>query len=118
MIKFKINNHDWDIRLVEYEGDDAVSVCGHCDYIRNIIYININMRPAQRKSTIIHELSHAFRWSYGFELDVEHSKISNAEIEEIVANFVESFGEQIVELANKLNLKLEKEINGRTSKKS
>lgn len=118
MVKFKINNHDWDIRLVTYEGEDAGVICGLTDYIHNIIFINIDMKKSQMLGTITHELTHAFRWSYGFESDVEYAKVSNAEIEEMIANFVESFGSQIITLANKLYLKLEKEINGRTSKKS
>ena len=110
MVKFKINNHTWSIRLVTYQEDACI--CGETDYIHNIIDISDDLNRAQMKSTITHELTHAFRWSYGFESDVEYEKVSNAWIEEMIANFVESFGSSIVTLSDKLYLKLEKEING------
>lgn len=119
MVHFKVNNHDWVIGFIDPEDEELNEVtCGLTSYLQNQIIINSGMNKSQTISTIIHEVSHAFRWSYGFTSDAEPTKITNAEIEEIVANFTESFAEQIIKLSYDLYNKLVKENNGRTSKKS
>ena len=123
MVKFKINRHEWEIDFMNednVEGDEIYqTTCGLTNYIGNTIVINPMMNEYQTKTTIIHEITHAFRWSYGFVNDVEPVKITVAELDEMISNFMESFGEQIIELSDSLFNRLMKEKNGnRTSKKS
>ena len=80
MVKFKINRHEWEIDFMNednVEGDDIYqTTCGLTNYIGNTIVINPMMNEYQTKTTIIHEITHAFRWSYGFVNDVEPVKIT------------------------------------------
>ena len=119
MIKFKVNNHEWCIQFIDHENREFMdTACGFAEYIHNIIYINDSMNDHQILSTLKHELAHAFRWSYGLATDVEPAKITNAEIEEAIANFTESFSEQVVKLSYDLFEKIKKEKNGGASKES
>ena len=81
-------------------------------YADQKIFINRALRYDVLYTTLIHELTHAFRWSNGFIVEDE-MKYTSSQIEELMANFMECFGEQIVELARKLYKQLDEERNGK-----
>lgn len=75
-MEFKINNNDW--KIIEKEkqelldvynaenNDDAKFVFGVCIYPKHEIWINKDMCEEQKVSTLKHELTHCYIWSYGF----------------------------------------------------
>lgn len=64
-MKIKINNYDWNIKLVpkkEIDGD-----LGLCHYADLTIKIGKEQDKQLIKDTILHEIIHAFIFSYGFD---------------------------------------------------
>lgn len=103
MYEFKINNIDWEISLADYDDIEACGLTTYCEYKIQILK---TLKPSQMKSTIIHELTHAFRWSYGNVSCMELLNFPSSEVEEYIANTVEVFGERIIKLANILTEKM------------
>lgn len=111
-LRFKIYNLDWDLFLVPESSTDigGIDCLGETDYIHQEIKINQTLSKSAMKRTLIHELTHAFRWTYGNVSESEVLNTSSGEMEEIIANTVEVFGEDIIKLANKLMKHIEKEV--------
>ena len=76
-MKFKINDDEWDIILVdkdviqakyneEYDGEGSF-VFGLTIYSENEIWINKDMCYEQQLRTLRHELTHCYIWSFGFK---------------------------------------------------
>lgn len=79
--KFKINNKHWEIIELENEDfiatrndykleehskpDDGNFVFGFCVYRYHKIYLNKAQCIDEKKSTLIHELTHAWLWTCG-----------------------------------------------------
>jgi len=110
MIDFMINMHSWKIAAVEPEESGIEGMHGYTDYTNHMILINNKLEETEMEGVIIHEVTHAYRWSYGFVSDVDNPKLCIAEIEEMVANFIESFGRQIISKSKELFIELKKEI--------
>ena len=110
MIKFRVNIHNWQITFASPEDTDTEFIHGFTDYSHHMILINNDLEESEMESTIIHEVTHAYRYSHGFILDVDNTKLTSQEIEEVISNFVECFGRQIVEVSNDLYNKLKKEL--------
>ena len=110
MIDFMINMHSWKIAAVEPEESGIEGMHGYTDYTNHMILINNKSEETEMEGVIIHEVTHAYRWSYGFVSDVDNPKLCIAEIEEMVANFIESFGRQIISKSKELFIELKKEI--------
>lgn len=68
-------------------------MCGVTVRSKNKIYINKNLQKDLFRRTIIHELTHAYIWSYGLN-QVESFK------EENICDFLESHGDSIIGTAN------------------
>ena len=114
MIDFMINMHSWKIAAVEPEESGIEGMHGYTDYTNHMILINNKLEETEMEGTVIHEVTHAYRWSCGFVSDVDNPKFTIAEIEEMIANFTESYGRQIISTSKELYLKLKKEIrNGK-----
>ena len=65
---------------------------GVCDKITQTIYIDKTLQPAQVKQVLCHEIVHAFMFSYGVILSYDE--------EEMVAEIISEYGEQIMRLTN------------------
>lgn len=114
MTDFMINMHKWKIAAVSAEEPNMEGMHGYTDYTNHMILIYDGLEETEMESTVIHEITHAYRWSYGFVSDVDNPKLTIAEIEEMIANFMENYGRQIVSISKELYLKLKKEIkNGK-----
>jgi len=114
MIKFKINNRVWGMDFFDpngYSEEDGVPL-GITKYADQLILLSNSLQEDCLYNTIKHELTHAFRWSFGFVVDTQNTSMTVAEVEEIVANFIECFGQQVLNLSEVLFKKLLEEKNG------
>lgn len=92
---FTLHGIDWELNIVENDGSfEGVGNCDYCSYTVNIIE---GLTKSQFKSVLLHEITHAIRWTYGLVSEMELANIPWGEVEEIVANTVEAFGEEIID---------------------
>ena len=110
MVEFKINKHTWRLYIVSPEDLSIKGVHGYTDFAKHNIQINSDLDETEIRSTITHEITHAYRWSYGFVNDAENLKYAADEVEEMMANFIESFGDEIIEISKELYKLIKKEI--------
>ena len=103
-LEFEINGVDWLLKFVE---SDAIEGVGETDYCKYEIYIDKTLKPSQMIMALKHELVHAYRWTYALVSEMELMNIPGTEVEELIANFVEVFGEQVINLANKIMKEIE-----------
>ena len=97
--EFTIGQFDWELYLV---GDkdtklmvDDQQCFGYCNFANLQVCIsNIEMAAQVRKATLVHELTHAFLYSYGYQKDSYD--------EEQFCDFMESHGKTIIELSEQL----------------
>ena len=100
---FLINNIYWklafvspDFPLLQREsGDYSI---GACDNLTRTIYINETLRDKLLKKVLCHEITHAAMFSYNVSLTPEQ--------EELIADLISTYGEQIVYITNKIFNKL------------
>lgn len=109
LYKFKIHNSEWDIGIVD--SDDINGNSGITYFTDYRILLSYGKR-ANVKNALVHELVHAFRWSY-CNIISDQNKITMAamELEEIIANTIEAHGREIIELADKLWKDIERELD-------
>ena len=109
MIKFKIHNSEWELGLID--SDDINGNLG-ITYFTDYRILLAYGKKANVKNALVHELVHAFRWSY-CNIISDQNKITMMamELEEIIANTIEAHGREIFELADKIWKDLEKEID-------
>lgn len=109
-MKFKIQRLEWDIKVVDpskIEYEDTQSL-GETHYADLLIEIADTDNRSKMRSTIIHELTHAFRWTYGHVTSTDIAGWPSEEVEEQIANTVEVYGEDIINLADVLIDKVKK----------
>lgn len=102
---FLINNVYWKIALVSPDypllqrqsGDYSI---GACDNLTRTIYINNTLSGELFKKVLCHEITHAAMFSYHVYLSIEQ--------EEIIADLISTYGEEIIYITNKIFNKLEK----------
>lgn len=101
---FIINNESWNIQYVpptskflkrESTGEYAL---GCCDNLTKTIFINNTLGGALLKKVLGHEITHAAMFSYDIDLTYEQ--------EEIVADLIATYGDEIVFITNKIFNKL------------
>lgn len=86
-----IKGHEWRIKLVDGL-DKQTDPLGLCEYVGKNISLNYNMCDSNVRSTILHELTHAFEWEYG-TVQVSHTH-------ETLSDFVAAYADEIVRLGN------------------
>ncbi|MDO4801691.1 MAG: hypothetical protein Q4A15_05965 [Prevotellaceae bacterium] len=74
--------------------NDGTQTIGMTDGYNHIIYIASNLKGRLLETVLAHELCHAIIFSYDIELD--------AEFEEWLAQFVATYGREVVYLLDKL----------------
>ncbi len=100
---FIINNEKWYIKFVPeyhpmlYRSDGSLSI-GTCDDNDKTIYINNNLNGYLLKKVLCHEITHAAMFSYDVSLTYEQ--------EELLADLIATYGEEIIDIANKVFRKL------------
>ena len=100
---FTINGEHWRVVLCSanhpmlIRSDGSLSV-GACDDARKTIYLNKDLRGNFLKKVLCHELTHAAMFSYNVELTLQQ--------EEMLAELIATYGEEIVDITNTLFYKL------------
>ena len=84
MFRFELNDIDWTIKLVHTntivdrynkENEEKSSfVFGLTIYPDNEIWINESLFDDEKLRTLIHELTHCYLWSYGFNNVSEYTE--------------------------------------------
>ena len=103
---FKINGLLWFLEIVPsysphlHRSDGSVTI-GMCDNEHQTIYIDESLHGPLLKKVLCHELAHAAMFSYGVDLTIEQ--------EEIVADIVATYGQEIIKMTNTLFHKLKNE---------
>lgn len=100
---FLINNVYWKLSVVpedfpllrKPEGSYAI---GACDSLTRTIYINQNIHGDLLKKVLCHEITHAAMFSYNVDLSIDQ--------EELVADLISTYGDEIIFITNKIFLKL------------
>lgn len=88
--------HPWDDMLVR---EDGVRTLGMCDRDTKTIYLAENLEGSMLKKVICHELVHAAMFSYNVYLSLEQ--------EEVIADIIATYGEEIINITNKVFYKLQ-----------
>lgn len=98
--EFNIGSLKWAVSYVSSDNEglkcDSGQAFGQTYYKTCHIYIDNTLQPALIRSTVIHELVHAFAFSYGIHL------MANEETEEPVADFFGTFGDEIIRLTDQI----------------
>lgn len=72
---------------------------GACDNLTRTIYINEMLTGSLLKKVLCHEIVHAAMFSYNVGLTIEQ--------QELVADLISTYGEEIIYITNKIFSKLE-----------
>jgi len=101
---FIINGETWNVRYVNpYDSslkhyNNNTYALGCCNNIEKTIYINNTLRGSLAKKVLCHEIAHAAMFSYGVDLTYEQ--------EELVADLIATYGDEIIFITNKIFNKL------------
>lgn len=90
-MELKINGLEWKVVFTDKDDEnltvDDIQCLGVTHYIPLTIYLNKDLPKCQMKQTVIHELTHAYIFSYGVWL----SQDSPDKLEECVCDFVGAY---------------------------
>lgn len=100
---FLINNVYWKLEFVSPDfpllmrpnGEYSV---GACDNLTRTIYINNTLHGSFLKKVLCHQITHAAMFSYNIVLSIEQ--------EELIADLISTYGEEIIYTTNKIFIKL------------
>lgn len=100
---FLINNIYWKLAFVvpdypllrRFNGEYSI---GACDNLTRTIYINQYLNDDMFKKVLCHQIVHAAMFSYNVDLTIEQ--------EQLVADLISTYGEEIVYITNKIFNKL------------
>lgn len=94
-----INGEEWRILEVSpfhpsFKRSDGTYTIGCCDDLTKTIYISERLNEVYFKKVLCHELTHAAMYSYNIDLTYEQ--------EEVLADIIATYGEEIIEATNLL----------------
>lgn len=100
---FLINNVYWKLAFVSPDfpllmrpnGEYSV---GACDNLTRTIYISNALHGSFLKKVLCHQITHAAMFSYNVILSIEQ--------EELIADLISTYGEEIIYTTNKIFIKL------------
>lgn len=98
-MNFVINGINWNLVYVSpvssklTRSDGSITV-GMTDITEKRVYISDNLQGQFLKKVISHEIVHCSMFSYGVDLGIEQ--------EELVADLIATYGEEIIDTANRL----------------
>lgn len=100
MTKLKINGLEWRVKFTHDREELKEDLLGLCVFTQLKIYVADDVDDAVVRTSIIHELVHAYLFSYGFTeaKDTDNLMFS----EEQICDFVAMNLISILEMANKL----------------
>lgn len=105
-MNFIINNEEWRIRYVSpthpslYRMSKGDYTLGCCDDNNKTIYLNEKISGSLLKKVLCHEIAHAAMFSYNINLSYEQ--------EELVADLIATYGNEIIYITNKIFNKLKR----------
>lgn len=100
---FRINGEAWEVLRVppDYPAlfrTDGSQTIASCDDVTKTIYINNQLTDNFLKKVLCHEITHAAMFSYNVNLTVDQ--------EELLANLIATYGDEIIYITNKVFRKL------------
>lgn len=100
---FLINNVYWKLAFVAphfplLQRVNGEFTIGACDNLTRTIYINELLQGDLLKKVLCHEIVHAAMFSYNVDLTIEQ--------EQLVADLISTYGEEIIYITNKIFNKL------------
>lgn len=106
---FTINGYTWQVYEVSanhpvLRRSDGSRTIGACVNDTKSIYILKGLSPHLFKKVLCHEITHAAFFSYGIILSIEQ--------EELIADLIATYGEEVIIVANEI---FDKIIKGRLS---
>jgi hypothetical protein len=100
---FNINGEEW--RILGVEGNDphlrradGGYTIGVCDDKLKCIFVAVDLPTLLMKKVLCHEIVHAAMFSYNVDLTLEQ--------EELVADLIATYGEEIIEITNQMFKKI------------
>lgn len=96
-MKIKIHNDVWKVKLIKASAEKMNPDKNHLnlgltEYVEGVINIREGLNESVARSTVIHELVHAFIFSYGHTIEGE----------EVMCDFFGVHADEIVELAEQI----------------
>ena len=96
---FLINNIYWKIAFVEPNyplliRKDGRYLIGACDNLTRTIYINNTLKGNILKKVLCHEITHAAMFSYNVILSLQQ--------QELVADLISTYGDEIIQVTNRI----------------
>lgn len=93
IVKFKVNNQEWELVLVKPNSKELVRsngtiTIGMTDNNQKKVFINNRLSDYMFDKCLAHELCHVYAFSFDYFMDIE--------TEEIVADFFSLFGRSII----------------------
>jgi uncharacterized protein YjaZ len=99
-VKFKVNGLNWTVQSVQRENEKLKvkdNACFGVTYYQDLqIFLDETMAKELYRQTVIHELIHAFAFSFGVHL------VANEKTEESVCDFMGAHLDEIYSAANKI----------------
>lgn len=101
---FIINNIYWKLAFVPpdfplLQRMNGEYTIGACDNLTRTIYINKTLKGNLLKKVLCHQITHAAMFSYNVDLSIEQ--------EELIADLLSTYGDEIIYITNKIFTKLE-----------
>lgn len=106
-MRFKINGIEWQtVEVPSSDGslrrsDGSLSV-GVTDNVTYCIYLSKSLRGAFKRKVMIHEVCHAFMFSYGVLIPIEQ--------EEFICDFVATYGDDIFSVVDMMERTMKRAI--------
>ena len=99
-----INEIQWKIKFTDpfdliFLYPDGSYTIGVCDNNTKTIYLSQNLTNGLLKKVLCHEIVHAAMFSYNINMNIEQ--------EEILADIIATYGEEIIDVTNKVFKKLQ-----------
>lgn len=103
---FKINNVSWNIKFVDDNSQylrrrDGSLTLGVTDWDTRTVYLSDNLYGHMLKKVVTHEIVHCVMISLGLYMDINQ--------EEYLADFIATYGENILKLSDEVYQRLIKE---------
>lgn len=101
---FEINGEKWFIKFIRPRSDiflmeNGEYTIGTCDDSTKTIYLDTTLKGKMLKKVLCHEIVHSAMFSYDVQLNYEQ--------EELLANIIATYGEEIINITNKIFKKLQ-----------
>ena len=96
---FIINGIEWKVEFTNLHNPILNNHLGLCDNTTKTIYLANNLEGFMLKKVLCHEVVHAAMFSYHVSLSYEQ--------EEVIADIIATYGNEIIDITNKVFKKLQ-----------